>query len=345
VDYDSGRRVCVPLTLTTHWRRFFYAGLARRKSSLALVFQSLMVISVISFQVCACSSRSSPQWFLWGFSLAFSHTASAFIGNFDNFGMMNTLGAPSVGSNFIPDLLFCIFQLVFAAYASTYRMVLIRSATAQDVMGAALERGALVPSFIFIFTWSTLVYDPIACWVWNPNGWLYKLGMLDFAGGGPVHICAGSTGLAYALVLSRRRDREGRISPKVPNYRPHNTSLMCLGIVLIWFGWFGFNGGSALNATLRSTYAATNTNLAASCAVLTWVLMDRVMVGKWSAVAAASGALAGLIGMAPPPQKSVAEISDYACLRICSRLLCSLNWDCSECLLQSRHEIEVFVEN
>ena len=167
------------------------------------------------------------------------------------------------------------------------------------VMGGAMERGRLMPSCVFIFIWSTIVYDPIACWTWNPNGWLFKLGSLDFAGGGPVHIASGSAALAYAIILGRRRDHKGQICSKVPSYRPHNVSMVIIGIVFLWFGWFGFNGGSALNMSLRSVYAANNTNLAAACGLLSWVLMDFAFLGKWSAVGAASGALAGLVAITP----------------------------------------------
>ena len=166
-------------------------------------------------------------------------------------------------------------------------------------MGGAMERGALGPSCVFIFIWSTIVYDPIACWTWNPSGWLYKLGALDFAGGGPVHMASGAASLAYSMILGRRRDHTGQISPKVPSYRPHNVSMVIIGITFLWFGWFGFNGGSALNSTLRSAYAATNTNLAAASGLVTWVVMDWFFMKKWSAIAAASGALAGLVGNPP----------------------------------------------
>lgn len=116
---------------------------------------------------------------------------------------------------------------------------------------------------------------------------------------GPVHIASGSAALAYAINLGRRRGPNGEILAKVPSYRPHNVSLVIIGIVFLWFGWFGFNGGSALNMSVRSVYAANNTNLAAACGLLSWVLLDYIYLGKWSAVGAASGALAGLVGMCP----------------------------------------------
>lgn len=116
---------------------------------------------------------------------------------------------------------------------------------------------------------------------------------------GPVHISSGAAALAYSVILGRRRKANGQIPPKVPSYRPHNVSMVVLGIVMLWFGWFGFNGGSALNSSLRSVYAATNTNFAAASGLFTWVLIDYIYLGKWSAVGAASGALAGLVGITP----------------------------------------------
>jgi Amt family ammonium transporter len=127
------------------------------------------------------------------------------------------------------------------------------------VVGGSFERGRVLPSIIFGFCWCTICYCPIAYWTWNANGWLYKFGALDFAGGGPVHISSGSAGLAYAFVLgNRRRHKEKHI------YKPHNITIVFIGTVLIWFGWFGFNGGSAINASMRAMVAVWNTNIAAS---------------------------------------------------------------------------------
>jgi Amt family ammonium transporter len=152
-----------------------------------------------------------------------------------------------------------------------------------------------MPSLIFAFFWATVVYCPIANWTWNPNGWLYQLPSLDFAGGGPVHIASGWAGLAYAMILGKRKHAGEKTHKK-----PHNTTLVFLGTVLIWFGWFGFNGGSALNATVRSMYAAFNTNTAASFGVLGWVLVDYIRTGgKFSVVGACEGAIAGLVGITP----------------------------------------------
>jgi Amt family ammonium transporter len=197
--------------------------------------------------------------------------------------MMHVVVAPSPGSAVIPEIVFCLYQMLFCA------------CTVQIVIGGSFERGRIVPSLIFGFLWATIVYCPIACWTWNANGWLFNLPSLDFAGGGPVHIASGWSALAYAFVLGKRK----HIGDK-SHGKPHNTTLVFLGTVLIWFGWFGFNGGSALNASLRAMYAAFNTNTAASTGVLGWVLVDYFKHGqRFSVVGACEGAIAGLVGITP----------------------------------------------
>jgi len=162
-------------------------------------------------------------------------------------------------------------------------------------VGAIAERGRLGPILVFIFVWSTLVYDPIACWTWNPSGWSFALGGLDFAGGTPVHISSGTAGLAISLFLGKRR---GYGTERLA-YKPQNTSYVILGTVLLWFGWFGFNGGSALGANLRAIQACIVTNLAASVGGLTWMLWDYRIERKWSAVGFCSGAISGLVAITP----------------------------------------------
>lgn len=218
----------------------------------------------------------------WGFSLAYSRTAGPFIGDLANFGMRNVSAAPSVGSPYIPDIVFCLYQLLFCA------------CTVQIVVGGFFERGRIIASLVFGFLWATVVYCPIACWTRNPNGWLYNLPSLDFARGGPVHISSGWNALAYALVLGKRKHHG-----EATHGKAHNTNLVFLGTVLIWFGWFGFNGGSALNATVRAMMAAFNTNTAASTGVLGWVMVDYIKKRKFSVVGACEGAIAGLVGITP----------------------------------------------
>jgi len=166
----------------------------------------------------------------------------------------------------------------------------------QIVVGGAFERGRIIPSIVFGFLWATIVYCPIACWTWNPNGWLYNLPSLDFAGGGPVHIASGCSALAYALVLGKRKVH----GTEAHNKKAHNVTLVFLGTVLIWFGWFGFNGGSALGVSVRSLLVIFNTNAAASAGILGWVLVDYVRhKRRFSVVGACEGAIAGLVGITP----------------------------------------------
>ncbi|GFN19050.1 ammonium transporter Amt1 [Aspergillus tubingensis] len=251
---------------------FFYSGLARRKSALSLIWLSIMSVGVVSF-----------QWFFWGYSLAFSHTAGKYIGDLNNFGMKGVLAAPSVGSTKVPDLLFAVFQGMFAAI------------TVALAVGAVAERGRMLPCMVFSFVWSTIIYDPIACWTWNSSGWVYKLGGLDFAGGTPVHIASGTAALAYSLMLGKRR---GHGTHEL-NYRPHNVTHVVIGTVFLWVGWFGFNAGSALSANLRAVMAAVVTNLAASVGGVTWCIMDYRLERKWSTVGFCSGVIAGLVAITP----------------------------------------------
>ncbi|KAF2451738.1 ammonium transporter [Karstenula rhodostoma CBS 690.94] len=251
---------------------FLYSGLARRKSSLSLLFQSFAVAAVVCF-----------QWMFWGYSLAYSRTANAFIGDLANFGLKNVVAAPSPGSVLLPEIVFCLYQMLFCI------------CTVVLVTGGSFERGRILPSLIFSFCWATIVYCPIACWTWNANGWLYNLPSLDFAGGGPVHIASGWAALAYAFVLGKRVHKGEKLHGK-----PHNTTLVFIGTVFIWFGWFGFNGGSALNASVRSMMAAFNTNTAACFGVLGWTLVEYIRTkGHFSLVGACSGAIAGLVGITP----------------------------------------------
>ncbi|KZF26278.1 ammonium transporter-like protein [Xylona heveae TC161] len=251
---------------------FFYSGLARRKSALSLIWLSLMATALVSF-----------QWFFWGYSLAFSHSAGKYIGDLKNFGLMNTLAQPSVGSSNIPDLLFCVYQGMFAAI------------TVALAVGAVAERGRMLPCLVFMFIWTTVIYDPIACWTWNPAGWVFKMGGLDFAGGTPVHISSGSAALAYSVMLGKRR---GHGTTEL-NYRPHNVTHVVIGTVFLWVGWFGFNAGSALSANMRAVMAAVVTNLAASVGGITWCLIDYRLEKKWSTVGFCSGVVAGLVAITP----------------------------------------------
>ncbi|KAI8635174.1 ammonium transporter [Xylariaceae sp. FL1651] len=251
---------------------FFYSGLARRKSALSLIWLSVMATAVTTF-----------QWFFWGYSLTFSHTASSFIGDLSNFGFKDVLAQPSVGSSRLPDLMFAVYQGMFSA-------ITVALAT-----GAVAERGRMLPCIVFMLIWSTIIYDPIACWTWNPAGWSNKLGGLDFAGGTPVHIASGTAALAYSMMLGKRR---GHGTHEL-NYRPHNVTHIVIGTVFLWVGWFGFNAGSALSANLRAVMAAVVTNLAACVGGITWCVLDYRLERKWSTVGFCSGVVAGLVAITP----------------------------------------------
>jgi Amt family ammonium transporter len=176
--------------------------------------------------------------------------------------------------------------------------------TAALVVGATAERGRVLPAMVFTFFWATLVYCPVACWVWNVNGWAFNYGVLDYAGGGPVEIASGMSALAYSWVLGRRHER------MMLNFRPHNVSLITLGTILLWFGWLGFNGGSAFGANLRATMACWNSCLTAMFAAMAWCLLDFRLAKKWSMVGWCSGVISGLVAATPcsgfiPPWASI----------------------------------------
>lgn len=253
-----------------------YSGLSRKKHALSLLWASMMASAVCIF-----------QWFFWGYSLAFSHNTrgNGFIGTLEFFGFRNVLGAPSSVSS-LPDILFAVYQGMFAAV------------TGALMLGGACERARLFPMMVFLFLWMTIVYCPIARWVWNAEGWLVKLGGLDYAGGLCVHLTSGHGGLVYALILGKRNDPVTRKG--MPKYKPHSVTSVVLGTVFLWFGWMFFNGGSAGNATIRAWYSIMSTNLAAACGGLTWMVIDYFRCGrKWTTVGLCSGIIAGLVGITP----------------------------------------------
>ncbi|RPD81627.1 ammonium transporter [Lentinus tigrinus ALCF2SS1-7] len=250
---------------------FLYSGLSRRKSALSLVWAVAASNAVVIF-----------QWWFWGYSLAFSPSATnGYIGDLRSFALRKVLADPSPGSPLIPELLYSFYQMEFACV------------TVAILMGALAERGRVFPAMIFTFIWMTIVYCPIACWAWNINGWGFKWGVLDYAGGGPVEIASGISGLAYSWALGRRSERELR------NFRPHNVSLVALGTFILWFGWLGFNGGSAFGANLRAIMAIWNSMIAAAMSGIVWCLLDYRIERKWSMVGFCSGTIAGLVAATP----------------------------------------------
>ncbi len=265
---------------------FFYGGLVRRKNLVSTIAQSFIIFAVISL-----------TWAIWGYSMAFGPSYHGIIGNLSLAGL-NGVGIhdinPALAAT-IPTLLFFAFQLKFAAI------------TPALIIGACAERVRFRSLLIFIVLWSTLIYVPIAHWVWNPDGWLKGLGAIDFAGGLVVHISAGISALAFALVIGRRKgcavpwkqhmkeiDHKERVE-----FKPTNIPYVLLGAALLWFGWFGFNAGSALAANDLAVSALVVTNLAAAAAAVSWMLMDWLLKGKPSAVGMAVGAVVGLVVITP----------------------------------------------
>ncbi|CAI2717973.1 ammonium transporter [Nitrospina watsonii] len=245
----------------------FYGGMVRRKNVLSTIMHSFIPLGVITI-----------QWVLIGYSLAFGKDIGGFIGGFDKV-LFNGTDIDTLNGT-IPDYLFSMFQLMFAII------------TVALISGGIAERVSFKAYVIFIFIWSTIVYDPICHWVWG-GGWLGELGALDFAGGTVVHISSGVAGLAAALYLKKRRGFPG------PMMIPHNLPLVLLGAGLLWFGWFGFNAGSALAADQNAALAFTNTQVATGAGMLGWLIAEQMRAGKPSALGAASGVVAGLVAITP----------------------------------------------
>lgn len=252
---------------------FFYGGLVRRKNLVSTIVQCFIIFAVVSL-----------VWALWGYSLAFGPNVYGVVGNLSNVGLNGVGSSPNTFyAATIPALLFFAFQLKFAAV------------TPALIIGAFAERIRFKALLIFIVLWATLIYAPLAHWVWGDGGWLKDLGVLDFAGGLVVHISAGLSAVAAALVVGRRKDDD-----KVrKSARPNNVPFVILGAALLWFGWFGFNGGSALAANELAVSALVDTNLAAAAGAVAWMMVDWTRKGKPSAVGMAIGAVAGLVGITP----------------------------------------------
>lgn len=250
---------------------FFYGGMVRKKNISATIMQCFIIVALISV-----------QWVLWGYSLAFGPDKGGFIGGLEWAGLRNVGLEPSADYGpTIPHQAFMIFQGMFAII------------TPALIIGAFAERMKFKAFIIFILLWATLVYDPIAHWVWGVGGWLGELGALDFAGGTVVHISSGVAALTAALVM-RQRLGFGR-----EPMEPSNVPFIVLGAAFLWFGWFGFNAGSALTSGSAATNAFVVTNTAAGMAALTWMTMSWWLGGKPSIVGAASGAVAGLVAITP----------------------------------------------
>lgn len=259
------------MMMTAPGLAFFYGGLVRRKNVLATMMQSFFVLCLISI-----------QWILFGYSLAFGPDIGHFIGNLSWAGLKGVTMAPNPDyAPTIPHLLFMAYQMMFAII------------TPGLITGAFAERMKFSAYVIFTLLWATLVYDPVCHWVWGVGGWLRNMGALDFAGGTVVHVTSGISALVCALFLGKRR---GYGTEPMP---PHNLPLTILGASLLWFGWFGFNAGSALGANELAVAAFINTNTAAAAAGMAWMLIEWKLIGKPTMLGGATGAVAGLVAITP----------------------------------------------
>ncbi|MFA6142730.1 MAG: ammonium transporter [Candidatus Omnitrophota bacterium] len=259
------------MLMTAPGLAFFYGGLVRRKNVLATMMQSFFVLCLISI-----------QWILWGYSLAFGPDIGHFIGSFAWVGLKGVGMAPNPDyASTIPHLLFMVYQMMFAVI------------TPGLITGAFAERMKFSAYAIFTLLWATLVYDPVCHWVWGAGGWLRNMGALDFAGGTVVHVSSGISALVCALVLGKRRGYGREPMP------PHNLPLTILGASLLWFGWFGFNAGSALGSSELAVWAFIATNTAAAAAGLTWMFIEWKSTGKPTILGGATGAVAGLVAITP----------------------------------------------
>lgn len=259
------------LLMTIPGLAFFYGGLVRRKNVLSILMQCFIIAAVISL-----------QWVLFGYSLSFGPDFHGLIGNL-NWAGLNSVGAlPNKDyAATIPHSAFMIFQMMFAII------------TPALIIGAYAERVKFSAFLLFTVLWATLVYDPLAHWVWGTGGWLKSLGALDFAGGMVVHVSSGISALVLALLLGKRVGYNHR------PIRPHNLPFTVLGAALLWFGWFGFNAGSALAADGNAANAFVTTHVATAAAAFTWAIVEWWHNGSPTILGAATGAVSGLVAITP----------------------------------------------
>ena len=248
----------------------FYAGMTRSKNALGTMMQSFAALGVITL-----------VWIFWGYSLSFGTDINGLIGGLDFIGMAGVGMEPhaTIATN-LPHMVFMIFQCMFAII------------TPALITGAFAERMRFSAFLIFIVLWCTFVYAPLCHWVWG-GGWMAKMGALDFAGGAVVHMSSASAALAAALVIGKRKGWGKR------SFLPHNLPMTMIGTALLWFGWFGFNAGSALAANGLAGNAFVTTHIAAATAMLAWTFVEWKFHGKPTTLGAASGAVAGLVAITP----------------------------------------------
>ncbi|CAL6052730.1 Ammonium_transporter [Hexamita inflata] len=263
--------ICGALVLfMTPGLAYLYAGGSNNRNNIMHTIMS----SFVAFPIVTI------QWFIWGFSLVFSKADNTFIGNLDYAGMHNVFNIKTGYEQdpTVPIMAFCFFQMMFAVI------------TPAIIFSGAAERIKMGPFMIILFVWATIVYDPIAYWTWNPNGWFFKNGGLDTAGGMPVETASGFASLAMALALGPRKNKtKGSI----------NTPMVSLGGAILWFGWIGFNAGSVGGANARAANAAFVTHLSGSVAAATWMLLDWILHKKCGVLSIVNGAVAGLVCITP----------------------------------------------
>ncbi|MFG7946351.1 MULTISPECIES: ammonium transporter [Streptomyces] len=256
--------------LMTPGLAFFYGGMVRVKSALNMLMMSFVSLGIVSV-----------LWVLYGYSLAFGPDVGGVVGSLDLAGLRGISAGSLTGEDGIPVLAFVLFQMMFAVL------------TPALMSGALADRVKFGAWAVFLALWVTAVYFPVAHWVWADGGWLHELEVVDFAGGTAVHINAGAGALAAVLVVGRRLG-----FPAEP-MRPHSLPLVVLGAALLWFGWFGFNAGSALAADGSAATMALNTQIATGAAVCGWLVHERLRHGACTTLGAASGAVAGLVAITP----------------------------------------------
>ena len=257
--------------LMTPGLALFYGGMVRTKNALATIMQSFFLLGLITI-----------QWVLFGYSLAFGPDIGHFIGSLDWVGLKGVGMEPNPDySATIPHIAFMTFQGMFAAL------------TPALITGAFAERMRFSAFVVFTLLWATFVYDPVAHWVWGVGGWMRELGVLDFAGGTVVHILSGVSGLVVALYIGKRKGYGSEI------ILPHHLPMTVLGASLLWFGWFGFNAGSALGANELAASAFMVTHVAAAAATVSWVAAEWMTHGKPTILGAVSGCVSGLVAITP----------------------------------------------
>jgi len=252
---------------------FFYGGLVRSKNMLNTLLMSFGAMAVLAV-----------VWAIAGYSIAFGNNANPLWGGLGFLGLSNVSASsayPNTLAPTIPHQAFMVFQMMFFII------------TPALISGSIVERMKFSTFLIYITLWGLLVYCPVAHWVWQPDGWAFKAGAMDFAGGAVVHVNAGFAALAATLALGKRRGYN------VQPWRPHNLPFCLLGVGILWFGWYGFNAGSALGSGSLATLAFVNTTLGAAAAMLTWMMIDQITRKEITALGAGTGAVAGLVGITP----------------------------------------------